>query len=132
MKAISIRQPWAALIVAGIKDIENRKWSTKHRGKILIHASKKVDKSGFKMMKEMGIPEIIVSSMINYSGGIIGEVELTDCVEKSDSEWFEGPYGFVLKNAKVLPFRSCKGKLGVFNIDILKNWPNIFTVLMKT
>jgi hypothetical protein len=116
MKAISIRQPFAALIVAGVKDIENRSWPTKYRGNILIHASKKVDKNGFKMMKEMGIPESIVRNMINYSGGIIGEAEIVDCVKKSKSEWFEGPYGFVLKNARPLWFKPCKGKLGIFDI----------------
>lgn len=39
MKAISIRQPWAWLIVNGFKDIENRSWRTKYRGPVLIHAS---------------------------------------------------------------------------------------------
>ncbi|WP_229215634.1 ASCH domain-containing protein [Duganella sp. CY15W] len=40
MKALSIRQPWAWLIVNGYKDIENRSWSTNVRGKVLVHASK--------------------------------------------------------------------------------------------
>ncbi|RZK62259.1 MAG: ASCH domain-containing protein, partial [Pedobacter sp.] len=34
MKALSIKQPWATLISTGIKDIENRTWATKHRGRI--------------------------------------------------------------------------------------------------
>jgi hypothetical protein len=37
-KALSIRQPWAHLIVAGIKQIENRTWTTRYRGPLLIHA----------------------------------------------------------------------------------------------
>jgi len=40
MKIISIRQPWAALIVSGIKDVENRTWPTRYRGQLLIHASR--------------------------------------------------------------------------------------------
>jgi hypothetical protein len=39
-RAITIHQPYAALIVAGIKDIENRGWDTRHRGRIYIHAAK--------------------------------------------------------------------------------------------
>jgi hypothetical protein len=39
MKILSVRQPWAALIVSGHKDIENRTWSTRYRGPVLIHAS---------------------------------------------------------------------------------------------
>ena len=119
MKAISIRQPWASLIVAGIKDVENRSWSTKYRGKVLVHASKKLDKKGMKLVKEKQLDESVIEAMKKYVGGIIGEVEIVDCVEKSDSQWFEGPFGFVLKNAKVLPFKQCKGKLGIFDIDNL-------------
>ena len=42
MKALSIRQPWAWLILHGGKDIENRDWATRFRGRVLIHASKGV------------------------------------------------------------------------------------------
>ncbi len=37
MKALSVRQPWGWLIVNGYKDIENRDWNTKLRGRIWIH-----------------------------------------------------------------------------------------------
>jgi len=43
MKALSIRQPWAWLLVEGFKDIENRTWKTNYRGSFLIHASKQFD-----------------------------------------------------------------------------------------
>ena len=43
MKAISVKQPWASLIISGIKDIENRKWKTNYRGRVLIHASNSTD-----------------------------------------------------------------------------------------
>lgn len=46
MKVLSVKQPWAALLVNGIKDIENRTRRTTFRGRILIHASK-AQKSGF-------------------------------------------------------------------------------------
>jgi hypothetical protein len=42
MKALSIRQPWASLIVAGYKDIENRSWRTSYRGPVLIHSAQRV------------------------------------------------------------------------------------------
>ena len=117
MKAISIRQPWAALIVAGIKDIENRSWPTQFRGKVLIHAAQKIDKAGIEMMKKMGLQKPFIDSLLQYTGGVIGEAEIVDCVKKSDSGWWEGPYGFVLKNAKVLKFKPMKGKLGIFEVE---------------
>src|SRR5690242_9023233 len=43
MRIISIRQPWAALIVHGFKDVENRTWPTRYRGAVLIHASLRPD-----------------------------------------------------------------------------------------
>ena len=45
MKALSIKQPWAWLIVNGFKDIENRTWRTKIRGEFLIHAGIEADKN---------------------------------------------------------------------------------------
>lgn len=39
MKTLSVRQPWASLLVSGLKDIENRTWVSNYKGRILIHAS---------------------------------------------------------------------------------------------
>ncbi|WP_331281766.1 ASCH domain-containing protein [Paenibacillus sp. FSL H7-0357] len=44
MKAVTIIQPWATLIELGEKRFENRRWVTKHRGELVIHAGKKVDR----------------------------------------------------------------------------------------
>jgi len=43
IKALSLYQPWAWLVVNGYKKIENRKWHTRYRGSVLIHASKRFD-----------------------------------------------------------------------------------------
>ena len=51
-------------------------------------------------------------------GGIVGEVEIVDCVSHSESPWFFGPYGFVLRNSKPLPFQPCKGSLNFFDPKI--------------
>lgn len=117
MKALSIRQPWAWLILHGGKDVENRSWPTSFRGRFLIHAAKACgshEKRAIEIVKDLGIeiPEQL------DRGGIVGEVEIVDCVnvEFTDftSLWFNGPFGFVLNNPKPLPFRPCKGALGFF------------------
>ncbi len=41
MKALSLTQPWAELVVLGEKQWETRSWRTSHRGRIAIHAAKK-------------------------------------------------------------------------------------------
>lgn len=53
----------------------------------------------------------------SHLGGIVGMVEITDCVSTSQSSWFYGQYGFVLRNPVALDFIPCKGALGFFTPD---------------
>lgn len=124
MKVLSIRQPWAWLIVNGYKDIENRDWKypTKHRGEFLIHASKGMTKTEYKevVLIVRSIDQAIEIPPFDEleRGGIVGKAFLTDCVNQSSSPWFFGRLGFVLENAKPLPFAVCKGQLGFFNLPV--------------
>jgi hypothetical protein len=102
--ALSIRQPWCHHILYDGKDIENRSWATRFRGAVLIHASKGVDRDDRVEVREAGMP----------LGGIVGVMEIVDCVTASGSDWFFGPYGFVIRNARPLPFVPCRGALGFF------------------
>lgn len=115
MKCISIKQPWAWLIAAGHKDIENRDWFTRYRGPVLIHAGKYVPSNEelFYIKREFGI--IVPRSKLQF-GGIIGISEIVDCVENHTSRWFFGAFGFVLRNSKVLNFMPMPGKLGLFEV----------------
>lgn len=49
-------------------------------------------------------------------GGIVGSIEITDCVMRSESRWFIGPIGFVLRDPQPLPFVACSGRLGFFDV----------------
>lgn len=113
MKAISIKQPWAAAIIYGGKDIENRNWKTKFRGRVYIHASMSVDKNAPEHVWDIFEKHFDEKHAF---GGIIGSVEITDCVDKSDSKWFSGKYGFVLKNPKPCEFIRYKGQLNFFEV----------------
>jgi len=44
LKTLSVKQPWAALLCAGVKDVENRSWKTGYRGTLLIHANAQEDR----------------------------------------------------------------------------------------
>jgi ASCH domain len=113
--ALSIRQPWAWLILHAGKDIENRTWPTRFRGPVLIHASKawgwkeKEDRDCVIFSFGIAIPETLPL------GGIVGEARIVDCVEHHASRWFNGPFGFVLADAKQGTFIPCRGALGFFN-----------------
>ncbi len=116
MKAISIRQPWAWLIVHGGKDIENRTWQTKFRGRLLVHAASGMSVAEYEAARI--IADTNNAYMPDYEnlkrGGIIGSVEIVDCVTESGSPWFFGPFGFVLRDPNPLPFIPLKGALGLF------------------
>lgn len=116
MKTLSIRQPWAWLIVNGYKDIENRSWATKFRGRMLVHASKSMTGQDYADAKvvatSQGIP--IPEPEELERGGIVGAVDVIDCVSSSASPWFFGNWGFSLANAETLPFQPLKGRLGFF------------------
>ena len=117
--ALSIRQPWAWLIFHTGKDIENRSWTTQFRGRILIHAGKGMTQMEYEEAELFVLEECRENIKIPppsqlERGGIVGSVEIVGCVSSSNSPWFCGPYGFVLRNPKALPFRPCKGQLGFF------------------
>jgi len=120
MLALSIRQPWASLILKAGKDIENRCWPTKVRGRILIHAAKGCTRDELEdaldFAEEACGTRYSVDLKTIARGGIIGSVEIVDCVSKSVSPWFMGKYGFVLRDPQPLPFVPWKGQLGFFNV----------------
>lgn len=117
MKAISIRQPWAWLIVQGYKDVENRTWRTNYRGPILIHASKSLDPD-LPSLRRRFLQRSIRLPIHFHRGGIVGRARLVDCVPYHPSSWFEGPYGFVLTEAEPLTFIPLRGALYIFTVSL--------------
>lgn len=116
MKCLSIRQPWAWLLVNGHKDIENRSWKTKFRGPLVIHAGKVLDRDGLRWVREH-FPDIKLPSEFNL-GGLVGVVTLRDVVQSSTSPWFFGPVGLVVDGGYPIPFVPQRGQLGLFDLDI--------------
>lgn len=130
MIALSIRQPWAWLIVNGYKDIENRYWPTKYRGPCLIHAGKTMTVAEYDAAMafiEWNVSADLVHQVPDKAdlprGGLVGIADVVDCVKWSDSPWFTGSgdellggFGFVLEDAKPVTFLPWKGRLGFFNL----------------
>lgn len=128
MKAITIKQPWASLIVSGLKDIENRTWKTNFRGRVLIHAGMKADNHWSasvpvcdkvdKFLREISKGG---TDWSNYHfGAIIGSVEIVDCVQNHPSLWAEkGVWNWVLANPVMFakPITGVKGKLSFWEYD---------------
>lgn len=119
-RALSIRQPWAWAILYAGKRIENRSRRTHYRGSICIHASK--SKAAIQYMPDRQRIQAITARRFEppkfaetiHRGGIIGTAEIVDCVDTSDSPWFDGPFGWVLENVQPVEFIPVKGALGLF------------------
>jgi hypothetical protein len=128
--ALSIKQPWAALVVQGLKTIEIRRWPTARRGRVLIHAARVPDgrpEAWGHVPKDLG-------TLAKLQGGIIGAVEVTDCLRYGDlpafladqalhhneASWFEPPllYGFVFAKPEMLPFQKYPGWFRFFKVEI--------------
>lgn len=118
LPVLSIRQPYAWLIVNGIKDVENRSRPIRYRGPILIHAglsTHELSDDNIRHLSRIAHRKIPIDSLM--FGGIVGVAEIVDCVEKSDSPWkMEAHWAWVMANPRVLPFKACRGALGLFRV----------------
>jgi len=130
MHALSLKQPWAALLVSGLKTIEVRRWRTDRRGRVLIHAARVPDDRP-EAWKHVP-PELHEAA--RRVGGILGAGELVACLRYrsaedfardgakhlNDPSWFAGPvlYGFTFTNLHALPFHPCPGWMRFFPVDL--------------
>jgi hypothetical protein len=139
MKAITLWQPWASLIIAGTKRIETRSWNTNVRGRVAIHASKKRDafsldlidkpefQEGLKIYDTIGRGKTFISDLELTFGCIVGTVEIIDSLpieeligtkydtpkERAFGDWSPGRWGWILQNPvlfeKPIPAKGAQG-----------------------
>lgn len=115
---LSVRAPWALLFFLpfGDKDIENRDWPTKVRGRFWVHVSATMKLSEYteaeEFCKSIGRDCPDVATIQPFLGKIIGCAVIEGCVQRSPSPWFVGRYGFAVRGAqRIEPIRAL-GKLG--------------------
>ncbi|HEY7309443.1 MAG TPA: ASCH domain-containing protein [Gemmataceae bacterium] len=126
--ALSLKQPWAALLAHGLKTIEVRRWPTARRGRILIHAARVPDERPEAWAHVP--PEMRETAQL--LGGIVGAGDLIDCLayraldafqadqphHLNDPAWFQPTlYGFRFSNLTVLPFRRYPGWMRFFAVE---------------
>jgi hypothetical protein len=146
MKVISIIQPWATLIALGEKKFETRSWTTKHRGELAIHSSKKIDKQACREEPIKSVLEQHGYTEHNLPTGVIlAKCNLANCLKidvfegvtslhEGDGtyEWIEidgnelefgwyeeGRYAWELTDIQQFPEPiPAKGQLGLWNFNI--------------
>ena len=127
MKVLTIRRPWATLIMRGDKRFEFRSWQTKYRGELLIHAGKGIDKEAVNRLEKY-LPKDLPL------GKILGKVMLVDCIrmspefkeellkENSDiytKSSFNENFGWQLENVQVFDVPiDAVGHLSLWEYDV--------------
>jgi hypothetical protein len=127
--ALSLKQPWAALLVHGRKTIEVRRWPTARRGRVLIHAARVSD----VRLEAWALVPPELRDAAQQVGGIIGVGELTGCLayrsvelfaadqsrHLNDPSWYQTPvlYGFTFVNCTPLAFRPYPGWMRFFPVE---------------
>ena len=128
MKVLTIKQPWASLIIDGYKEYEFRSWKTNYRGKILIHA-------GLSLEKNINNKFRLYNLKYEY-GCIMGEAELVDCIRVDNKfinelrnknslvygqSGYTEIYAWKLENIRKYDKPIyVKGKLGLWNYEVEK------------
>lgn len=126
MRVITLQEPWASLIAAGIKKIETRSWPCYDYGELFIHAGlSKIKKSDSRRMELCNL----VNNELHY-GEIFIKCTLSDCVliteeyahqiEESDplcyycGDFTPGRYAWILSNVEPIDPIKIQGKLGIW------------------
>lgn len=127
MNVLTIKQPWATLIMQGDKRFEFRSWRTKYRGDLLISAGKSIDKEAVNRLSGY------LPSELPF-GKILGQVTLVDCI-KCDEDFedmclsesgdvyakssFDESFAWKLDNVVVFDESiDAKGKLSLWDFEL--------------
>jgi len=104
MKVLSIKEPWASMILSGKKTIETRTWKTKYRGKILLHASSN--------------PKSEISGKIFAVANIVDCKKMTkEDEKKACCKIYKDACSWFLEDIKPIELKEVKGMLGLWNYD---------------
>jgi hypothetical protein len=127
--ALSLKQPWATLLAHGLKTVEVRRWPTRRRGPILIHAARVPDErpEAWALLDD----HLELLDEARLLGGFVGEGELWQCLayrtaeafdrdrcrHLNDPSWFRpAMYGFVFRNLRPVAFRPYTGWMRFFEV----------------
>lgn len=134
MKALSLTQPYATLVVLALKEWETRSWATRFRGVVYIHAAKNFPKwareqTNYPVFKDALAPFGYSSSTQFPLGQIIGKVEIVGCEpthdveprisprERAFGDYSENRFAFEMRNPVAFKrYVTVRGALGIWNI----------------
>lgn len=126
MRAFSVHQPYAYAIVAGLKPHETRSRKTNIRGRVAVHAARRIPEF-VSMAAAIALPDPVLL----HFGSVIGTVEIVDCLpveevigalterERALGDYSKGRWAWVLKNPVMFDTPvPAKGKQGWWNWEV--------------
>lgn len=135
MKAISLQNPWAQLVVSGFKTIEAKTWTTDYRGELLICSKARSDKSLEKAVLDVIEEEtdlVFEQDEFFVNGAVLGKVTLMDVRELTEEDleesWMDPAeleeaqtplYAWVFDNAEPIAEPvAVKGKSRLYDVEL--------------
>lgn len=129
-KALSLKQPYAWLIANGYLLVDDRSWGTAYRGPVLIHASKGLYAEYYDYLRANTDIPLPSKDKLEF-GGVVGIANLVLCCQpgnlpvsmsREQRAHFGGVqqqyFGFLFEQATPVTLMPCRGKLGMFDIDL--------------
>lgn len=149
MKALTICEPYASAIMAGIKKVENRDWPTSYRGVLVIHAGKSrayldsYDGRQQEAMEEGGFHFDWTGKLDTTAlpfGMILGTATIVDCIPFAQYEerfpndpWAFGEFCWIFENPILLPKPILyKGALGLWTLPDSVQLPQMLSRVERT
>ncbi|XP_044306527.1 activating signal cointegrator 1 isoform X2 [Varanus komodoensis] len=127
---LSMHQPWASLLVKGIKRVEGRTWYTSHRGRLWIAATAKKP-SPQEICELEATYRVLLQKELEFpndypSGCLLGHVDLIDCLSQEQfreqypqlSQESASPFVFICSNAQEMIVKfPVKGRHKIWKLD---------------
>lgn len=134
MKALSLSQPWATLVVLGAKRYETRSWRTSHRGPLVVHASSRFPEELRALCQREPFRRILRQAGIGSwfdlpLGALLGTVEVSNCqavealpaldgMQRALGDYRNGRWAWLLENAQSWPEPVLsKGRRGIYELS---------------
>lgn len=138
-RALTLWQPWAGVVAAGLKLIENRPWCAPGwiRGRrIWLHAGRRYDKPSAVAITEALRDDEFMPPLAEVMGAILGSTRVVGCVHHFEQvpagqgRWWSGPHAWVLEDTVALTAPvACRGHQKLWRVpdEVRRVLPNLQT-----
>ena len=129
MRALTLTQPWATLVVGGLKYVETRSWATSYRGPLAIHAARGFPREAREFAGELWLRGLLPEPRALPTGAIVAVVRLVD-IQRTErvreylaarelefGDYSPNRFAWLFEFERVIdPPVACNGSLGIWEV----------------